>query len=72
MPLRLTEEGEQRLLQRLREEAEAKQSLAGRMYGPTKVKQEGSIHGWGKASESTHRARGFMSPLGGKAKGKTS
>jgi hypothetical protein len=67
MALRYTEEGERRLLQRLREESEARRSVAGRLY-PTKVEKQGPVHGWGKASESVHRARGSMSPLGGKAK----
>jgi hypothetical protein len=67
MTLRYTEDGERRLLQRLREESEAKRSIAGRMYPPTEIKQ-GPVHGWGKASESLHRARGATSPLGGQAK----
>ena len=67
MPLRHNEEGARRLIQRLQEEAEAKRSIAGRLY-PTKIEKQGPVHGWGKASESLHRTRGATSPLGGQAK----
>jgi hypothetical protein len=67
MALRYTEDGARRLMQRLHEEAEVRRSVAGRLY-PTKVEKQGPVHGWGKASESVHRARGPVSPLGGKAK----
>ena len=67
MALRHNEEGARRLMQRLQEEAEAKRSIAGRLY-PTKAEKQGPVHGWGKASESLHRARGATSPLGGQAK----
>ena len=38
MALRHTEEGARRLMQRLQEEAEAKRSIAGRMYPHLKTK----------------------------------
>ena len=49
------------------DEVAAKRTLAGRMFKSTEIKQ-GPVHGWGKASESLHRARGATSPLGGQAK----
>lgn len=46
----------------------AKPSIAAGLY-PNLAKpaeeKPGPIHGWGKASESTHRLRGAVSPLGG-------
>ena len=65
--MRITHDRAMRVMQQAHEEAEAKRSIAGRMYKSTEIKQ-GPIHGWGKASESLHRARGATSPLGGQAK----
>jgi hypothetical protein len=54
----------------------AKPSIAAGLY-PNLAKsadKQGPVHGWGKASESVHRARGFVSPLGGQVqlkRGKT-
>jgi hypothetical protein len=46
----------------------AKPSIAAGLY-PNLAKpasdKPGPIHGWGKASESVHRTRGAVSPLGG-------
>jgi hypothetical protein len=59
-----------------------KRSIAGRMYPKLKPKPEPDqpkrppIDGWAPQraqwGEHDQRARGFVSPLGGKAKGKTS
>ena len=65
--MRITYDRAMRVMQQVHEDAQAKRSLAGRMFKSTEVKQ-GQIHGWGKASESLHRARGATSPLGGQAK----
>ena len=65
--MRITHERAMRVMQQAHEEAEAKRSIAGRLY-PTKVEKQGPVHGLGKASESLHRARGATSPLGGQAK----
>ena len=65
--MRITHDRAMRVMQQAHEEAQAKRSIAGRLY-PTKVEKQGPIHGWGKASESLHRARGATSPLGGQAK----
>ena len=67
MTLRPTYDRAMRVMQQVREEAQAKRSIAGRLY-PTKIEKQGQVHGWGKASESLHRARGATSPLGGQAK----
>jgi hypothetical protein len=66
---------------RPKDEAAARRSPAGRMYPHLKTKPEPDppkrppIDGWAKQrqawGEHDQRARGFMSPLGGKAKGKT-
>jgi hypothetical protein len=50
----------------------ASPSLAEKIFPNLRPKpaenKPGPIHGWGTASESVHRARGFVSPLGGQSK----
>jgi len=67
MALQPTDKRIEQIRQQVRDEAAAKRSIAGRLY-PTKAEKQGPVHGWGKASESLHRARGATSPLGGQAK----
>ena len=45
--MRITHERAMRVMQQAHEEAEAKRSIAGRLY-PTKVEKQGPVHGMEK------------------------
>jgi hypothetical protein len=75
MSLRVTQKRIEKILRRVHEEHEARRSAARTLHpylSPEPAEQaqakEGPIHGWGRASESQHRKRGAVSPLGGVAR----
>ena len=70
MALRHNEDGARRLMQRLQEEAEAKRSIAGRLY-PTKLVKQGQVHGWERPARAFTVQEAQQVLLGGKRRSET-